>query len=311
MQHLPTWVLWGQSLTALLGIAAHAALALPFITALTLLVGQRERTRLCVCGSYRLTQLALCLAFFWPVTLLLDLGLQLSLPQGILRLPSGFSPWMPVMLPYSTAIAAWLGGVACLFWQMATSRPTYRLCLQEVDIPRDSSAVRVWPSWVATLCFFAAHTLPSCPFAGLPEGMTMGRAALAISSASLHTFFMYFTPAGALALLVFSHRPHGDRAFPAEDRQAAARWCTLWAMVGYFPYCLDNWGMFIGFTLRQDTLPSLILQRLPALAAVTAAFGCWTLLFFCRAPRRLWWLNTLAVFLLILGTILPFVVKFP
>lgn len=311
MQTLPTWILLWHWLTALLGVAAHAALALPLVTAFTLLAGRRENRRLCDFGGRELTRLNLALAAFWPAVLVSGVLLQLSPAQGVPRLPDDFSLWMPFMLPYSTAMLAWLGGVLCLFVQLALSRsaPAAAAGGAKRAMPSRTPRMRVGLAFLTALCFFAAQALPSCPFAGLPEGMTLTRAAVAVFTSSLHAFFTYFAPAGGFALLCLTLRPGLLRSWGCaeEDERNAARWCALWAMIGYMPFCLDRWGVTIGFALRPGAMPQAVAARVPELTALTLAVLCWVALFFRRAPRRLYRLNTLALLLLALGASAPFI----
>ena len=312
MQNLPGWMVLWQCLSALVRICAQAASVLPLVTALTLLAGKRENPRLCHLCCREMVRLNLILALLGPVQLISDVSFQLSLVHGAIRLPENFTPWMPVMLPYSSALAAWLAGIACLYIQLLVSRPAGdanpALSVSNIRMSRTI----IWGGFAVVLCFFAAQALPSCPFAGLPEGLTLTRAFVAIVSATLHAFFSYLTPAGAIALCFFSRREDllQDWGCTEKDELQGARWFSLWAMVGYIPYCLDRWGVSLGFALRPGGMPPAILARVPSLTMLTLAVLCWVILFYRRSSRKLYWLNSLGLLLLTLGEILP-LISFP
>ncbi len=311
MQTFSTWYVCWQWVAAVLGIAAHAALAMPLMTAFTLLVGQHKKNELCCLGGREMIRLNLVLAVFWPIVFISDVLLQFSLVQGRLHIPD-LSLWAPVMLPFSTAVVAWFIGVFCLSIQCILSRPTV-----------DKNSARQFPFFTATgscvclsllaaLSFFAAQALPSCPFAGLPEGMSIFRAVMAITLSSFHVFFTYLGAAGGLTLWYLSRKPQMIQHWGGtkEDEQHAARWCTLWAMIGYIPSCLDRWGITIGFALRPGNMPAAIAGRIPTLTAFSLATVCWAVLFLRRAPRRLYVLNSLGLLFLLMGTSFPYLWAF-
>lgn len=295
MHETPLWLQCWQFAAAVLGVAAGAAAALPVIALLTALAGRREHPCLGENGARAMTRLALALSPLWPVLLVAEVARQILVLRGGLSLPEGFSPWMPALLPYSSAVMAWLAGVLSLAFlaHRWRSGPATAMCVALL--------------LMAAGCFFAAQALPLWPFAGLPEGLTAGQAARAIALSTLHVFFTQFTPAGALALLYLHGHPHLAHSWgcPAEEEHAAARWCALWAMIGYGPYCLDRWGVLLGHALRPGQSLRHMGLSLLSLAAITLAVACWTLLFARRAPRRLLPLNVLALILLALGAALP------
>ncbi len=308
MQTFSTWHVCWQWMAAVLGIAAHAALAMPLVTAFTLLVGQHKKNELCCLGSREMMRLNLVLALFWPIVHISDVLLQFSHVQGKLNIPQGLSFWTPVMLPFSTAVVAWFIGVLCLSVQLILSRPTVeKTSARQIPFFTTTGAC-VCLSLLAALCFFAAQALPSCPFAGLPEGMTVFRAVMAITSSSFHVFFTYLSAAGGLTLWYLSRKPQLIQHWGGtkEEEQHAARWCTLWAMIGYIPYCLDRWGITIGFALRPGSMPAAIADRIPTLTAFSLAIVCWAVLFYRRAPRRLYVLNSLGLLFLLMGTSFPY-----
>lgn len=310
MQNIPTWLFFWQWINAILGIGAKAAVALPVITALTLFTGRRGNARLCAFGARSLTKLNLVLAVLGPLLVAAGVLALLAGLRGAEHMLDGLSFWMPAMRPYAAAILAWIAGLFCLLLYLAIDRKT--------ALPAPASGQERWQpgqiglraafSLLAALCFFAAQTLPNWPFSALPQGLSMKDAALAVLSSSTHEYFTAFAPAGSIALLVLAlnQRIAGSGKLGPDDEQKAARWCALWAMIGYIPRCIDQWGMVIGFSLRQGPLPQGIASQALALVPVTIAILCWVALFVRRAPRQLYWLNTTAFLLLILGASLPF-----
>ena len=169
--------------------------------------------------------------------------------------------------------------------------------------------LRVALALLAALCFFVAQVLPSWPFSGLPQGLTMSDVVLVVLSTTVHEYFTAFAPAGSVALLVLALKSgSGSAGLSAEDEQRAARWCALWAMVGFIPRCIDRWGLVLGLYLRPGPLPQGVADQALGLVPTTLAIACWVALFVLRAPRKLYWLNLLGAALLVLGASYPFLV---
>ena len=311
MQTIPFWLFCWQWIAAVLTLGASAASALPVIIALTLATGRRGNAGLSALGAHALARCAAGLAFLGP---LLVIGKVLALLAGV-RAPQnlldGISPWMPAMLPYTTSVVAWLAGIACLLGYLVANRAATQpqpSALQDNWQP-GQIGLRVGLSLLAALCFFIAQVLPNWPFSGLPQGLTMSDVAVAVLSNTVHDFFTAFTPAGCVALLVLAFKTSsGSAALAPQDEQRAARWCALWAMVGFIPRCLDRWGLVIGISLRSGPLPMGVAEQAMGLVPTTLAIACWVALFVLRAPRKLYWLNLLGALLLVLGASFPFIV---
>jgi len=308
MQTIPFWLFCWQWIAAVLKLGASAASAMPVIIALTLATGRRGHARLSAFGASRLAFCAAALAVLGPLLITGDVLALLANLRGTERMLDGVSVWMPAMLPYTTAVAAWLAGILCLLLYIAADRATPRPqpaagqdCWQPGQI-----GLRVGLALLAALCFFAAQVLPNWPFSGLPQGLTAGDVALAILSGNVHNSFTAFAPAGSVALLILSLTPRNDSAFSQDDEQRAARWCALWAMIGFIPRCIDRWGLVIGFSLRQGPLPAGVADQAMGLVPMTLAIACWVILFALRAPRKLYWLNILGLLLLMLSASFPF-----
>ena len=309
MQTIPSWLFCWQWIAVVLKLGASAASAMPVIVALTLATGRRGQARLSAYGARRLALAAATLAILGPLLLAGDVLALLASLRGPVHMLEGVSLWMPAMLPYTTAAAAWVGGIVCLLLYLKADsaaplpQPSAQDCWQPGQIGQ-----RVGLALLAALCFFAAQVLPNWPFSGLPQGLTVGDVALAVLSGNVHDYFTAFAPAGSIALIVLSltARRGVAAAFTPADEQRAARWCALWAMVGFIPRCIDRWGLVIGFSLRQGPLPLGLADQALGLVPMTLAIACWVALFTLRAPRKLYWLNTLGFLLLVVGVSFPF-----
>ncbi len=327
MQTFPIWLLCWQWLLSILSLGAAAAAGLPAVLALTLLAGRRGNARLCAFGAGRMARLAFRLAplgIFCAVGDHLGLIVQLRGWAGL----AGLYPLHPAMLPATSAALAWLAGMVCLFFYLKADAAAPLPALPEADQRRvkgrktaPDPALSQWeaPEFRSRLilalaalgCFFAALALLRWPFAGLPQGMELSAAAEAVLSTSIHDLFAALSPAGAAALLALTCLRTGpEGAPPAEDAlRKAGRWCALWALLGYIPRCLDRWGLFVGVSLRPGPLPPDVAAQALGLIPLTLAIACWALLFALRAPRRILWLNLLAIFFLLVRQSLPFVLR--
>ena len=311
MQTIPSWLFCWQWIAAVLTLGASAASAMPVIIALTLATGRRGNAPLCAAGAHILARCAAALALLGPLLAVGSVLALLASLRGPAHMLDGISPWMPAMLPYSTSVVAWLAGIACLIGYLVADRAAAQPqpsagqnCWQPGQV-----GLRVCLALLAALCFFVAQVLPNWPFSGLPQGLTMTDVVLVVLSTSVHDYFTAFAPAGSVALLVLALKSRtGSAALSADDEQRAARWCALWAMVGFIPRCIDRWGLVIGLYLRPGPLPQGVADQALGLVPTTLAVACWVALFVLRAPRKLYWLNLLGAALLVLGISYPFLV---
>lgn len=311
MQDLSLWTILPLCCNSLLGIGMNAAAALPLIIALTLLIGRRGQARFCAYGATRLAGLAFGLSWLGLPVMLVSLYALLSGLRAAGRNTADISLLSPPMLACTLPLLLWLAGIiaagllrrACAVAPLPPRR-------RPAEDRHATGAVRgrLWLCGLTGLCFFSTYVLPNWPFIALPPGMDLSRAATAVFSNALHKYFMAFTPAGALALLFLLCARRGVVANGFDEAQTAlaARWCALWATVGYIPFCLDRWGVLLGYMLR-GTLPDWLLPQLYALIPLTAAVACWGTLLGMGRPLRRSWLIGLGVALLALGESLPLI----
>ncbi|MGE9985911.1 spidroin-2 [Desulfovibrio sp. SGI.169] len=311
MQDISIWTILPLWCGGLLGIGMNAAAALPLIIALTLLIGRRGQARLCAYGAARLAGLTFGLSWLALPGMFAALHSLLSGLSAAGQRMSAISLASPPMLGCSLPLLLWLAGILCaaLLRRACVGAPLPPRRRPEED--RHATAAikgRLLLCALTALCFFSTYVLHNWPFIALPPGMDLGRAAGAVFSNALHKYFMAFTPAGALALLFLLRARRGAAAAGFDENQTAlaARWCALWATVGYIPFCLDRWGILLGYLLRGAT-PDWLLPQLYALIPLTAAVACWGTLLGMGNPLRRSWLMGLGVALLALGESLPFI----
>lgn len=232
----------------LLNFLASAAMSLPLIVALGLIIGRRGHAAFCVMGSRKLLGLAIGLAlcgFFHIPASYLAIVLPYGAQNGIfsaLSQPAGY-PWLFAGL-------CWLLALPPLY---AASNILRGMHVRNADDRYDFTYIRLpflFCAFASGL-FFASLILENWPFAGLPEGMEMERAAMAIMRNGLRKFFMSFSPAGAISLLYATHY-FQQKSDPANDvRIASFRWFCFWALAGSLPSLLTGWGLFLGAWARS------------------------------------------------------------
>lgn len=115
MQNIPEGLFYWQWASNILNIGMSAAAALPVIMALTLLAGRRGNARLCILGTQRLTRLTLGLGMLGPLLTAADLAATLVSLGGSASLLNSLSLWDDAVLPYTTTVLAWIGGLCCLW----------------------------------------------------------------------------------------------------------------------------------------------------------------------------------------------------
>ena len=113
------------------------------------------------------------------------------------------------------------------------------------------------------LTFFAAFFCLSWPFSGLPEGLPLSNALLAVLSHTEHQYFFSLLPAGLLPLLLFPvlWRTLEKAGIPEEERPFAERFLAAFAIAGALPHVLSLWGTIAGYLLRRD-IPFPIIAKL-------------------------------------------------
>lgn len=275
------------------GIICGAAIAMPMITALGLIVGRRGNAAFCLLGANCLFKLCLGLGilgiFHFPVSYLAAVaGLNITGSiWSLLLIPAGYSYW--------SAAIAWFCAVVCLF---AADRKFKSIC--QADSLRDNKYLFAFIKWpfvflLATSAFYLTSLcLENWPFGGLPKELSWDRAFMAILRHSIHRYFMDFCPAGAIALLFAPYWLAAPYFLPfREEGRRGKRWLALWAFAGCLPYCVQTWGLVIGLCLRGNLAGNLAAGldlQIASLACLTLGIVCWgVILLHKNAPSWLAW----------------------
>ena len=195
----PELTLWYWC-AALLGTAANAAATLPFMAALTLILGRRGHAAFCLRGAGALAGLALWLAAAWPVLVLGDALVRLSLTGDAPLMTRLMALLEPAGLGISASVAAWLAGTA-LVWSGRRACAAARAALPPgADSYRVPAVGMPLAALLAgSFCALAAFALRDWPFAGLPPGMDLWRAAAAVGKHACRSYFMAFASGGRVS----------------------------------------------------------------------------------------------------------------
>lgn len=305
---------WGA---ALLGIAANAAAALPFMAALALILGRRGHAAFCLAGAAALAGLGLWFSAAWPALVIGDALVELSrVPDVPLtrRLAAFFTP---AGAGLSLSVALWCAGIVCAWLGR-------RACLHKASAPpagRDNSSSRairlpLMALFGACACALAAFALRNWPFGGLPPGMDFTRAAGAVLKHACRAYFTAFSSGGAVGLMLaalVARRGWLGRPLPAAEAAGAVRWCAVWAVAGAVPQLLERWGVALGLWLRGGAgLPAeghAALFQLVALGLLTLAVAAWGALLAARAPQGRLALAPVGLALLLLSASAPWALR--
>lgn len=290
----------------LLAFLAAAAGSMPFLIALGLIIGRRGHAAFCIYGSRRLCGLALGLAcaalFYFPssyLAVVLPYGLHASILDGIF-LPAG-RPWL-------VALLCWLLGIFIL-WLASGSLKALRMEGKEDRYQFRFIRPVFMLLMLASLAFFAALFMENWPFAGLPEGMNVERAAMAIARHSMRRFFMSFSPAGAIALLYASYFfSRSGRSGDQEEERGSLRWFSFWAAAGAVPSLFISWALQL-LSWNRAALPGLANTNLIILGLIlqSMAAGLWIWIFI--RPKKAGTRVILAFLLALLKSFWPLFIR--
>lgn len=276
--YLPSFML-----TGLLELVCNAIAASPLIIACGLLAGRRANSDLALKGNLFFGKIAAYTGFipalYFAISFIIQVRALPIQPQSLLSL--AFSP--PGMPWTSSAI------IACCAWVtliLALGSLRNVLFIEGTGLYSFHSVKKPILLYLASACLFLlSFFLSSYPFAGLPQGLSFGKALFAITRHAGRQFFMALSPAGALAVLTAFIFFKNSELTP-EVKRICIRWTSLWAAMGYIPYLVQAWGLLIGISLRSAGPASVGLSlQIANLALCTASTGCWAYLFFKPAPK--------------------------
>lgn len=256
-----------------------AASTLPFLIALGLIIGRRGHAAFCLQGSRKISGMAMwlaCVGFFYFTISYLTIVLPYGLSKNVLS-----SIFLPQGRPWLAAALCWLAGIFILFLAKASLK---RIIAPAAEDRYRFRLIRVAFILFSTtsFVFMTALFLEHWPFAGLPEGMSMERAAIAIARNSMRHFFQSFSPAGAFALLYaawfFSH-PSLKKV--KLEKAGSLRWFAFWAIAGAVPSLFISWGLQLASWSRA-TLPEMANPKLILLGLLfqTLAIATWIWIIF-------------------------------
>lgn len=294
-------------LLALLALMVYASAALPLIMALELIFGRRGNGRFCLFGTARLLDFALCLSIsglcYYPLSYL----------SQILVFDSRVSLWAPFFslpgMPWSSALLAWITGflilMACrMLFPASPPGPQDKYPFKFIKKPFSALLG-------AAFCFWGSFMLVRWPFAGLPQGLDLERAALAIAHDAFRHYFMAFSPAGAFSLAYIAVNLRAlEQTATAWQISMAFRWFAFWAALGYIPGLLQNWAVAMGLGYRgalSSHLATSFFAQITGMSLLTAAIVCWAVAALKKEPLPL--LAWLGLALLIFKESLPFILK--
>lgn len=251
----------------------NAAAAMPIITLFTMIAACKRDAAFCMWFSWNAIKLDIALSMCSLFCLLFQTGYMLA---RFVR--DGASLSISVImqrafLPWTSSILLWCVGIIFLFLALVKCERKLNLAGKDANM--------TFPAIPAILCalgatiFFSTFITINWPFAGLPPGMDLPQAVAAICRNGLHRYFSGFTPAGAclLASWQFFVKTSKNDISP-EQSGMAIRWSALWALAGYTPYCIQNWGLSIGIML-QTGIPEFLKWKIYSLLSLTFSLGCW------------------------------------
>lgn len=308
-----TLTLWHWC-ASLLGIAANAAATLPFMAALALILGRRGHAAFCLRGAGALAGLALWLSAAWPILIVADAFVQLSLTGNAPLVTRLTALLTPAGAGISTSVALWLVGALCVWFGRRACARTAATLPSGVD----SYTVRAVGVPLTTLllaagCALGAFALRNWPFAGLPADMGIWRAASAVGKHACRAYFAALTSGGAVGLLLAAAvARQQETATPlptATETVGGVRWCAFWAVAGCLPQSLERWGLALGGWLRGGAPvpanPHAALFQLVALVLLTLALAAWAAILVARNPLRRLPLAPAGLVLLFLAASVP------
>lgn len=270
-------------------VIAGTALAMPALLLLALIAGRRGHAASCLWGAARLARAGFALAaagcvYFWFYYSLV-FGIEPGPPAAAAEaLRAGL--WL--------AVGLWLAGVGCT-WLILKRSETFPVPAApdadsgislEKGAPPAEARLELgdlqpvpWLCLAAVLLFIGAMFSLGGIFAAPPQGMEADTYIRTLARSALHAAFSDISLAGGAALaLLWMLR---DRPQLADEATfcAAARWCAIWACVGFFPGVIDHWGdLILTATHGADV------RITPAAVLRSAAFFRTLMLAFWMAP---------------------------
>lgn len=297
---------------SLLGVTANAAATLPLMAALAILIGRRGHAAFCLAGARTLAGLALCLTAAWPLLVVTDAMVQLSLATQAPLTSRLAALFTRAGAGISLGVAAWVCGAGFLWLgRSACAAAAMRLSPGADRYPARAVRAPLAALLAAAFCALCALALKNWPFAGPPPGMDLWRVAAVVGKHACRAYFTALTSGGAVGVALVAARAGGQEGRPdTTEITGAVRWCALWAVAGALPQLLERWGLTVGVWLRGSAAPlpgnpRAALIQVVALGLLTLAVAGWAALLVGRRPLRHLPLAWAALALLLLAVSAP------
>lgn len=293
-------------LLLLLKYPLHAAQLLPLILLLSYPLGRRSYGRLCLWGTTRLSRLAVWLCWISLLLLFLDYAREvLALPRW-----QDLPPWRLHSMAGSLLAAALAGVCLAALRRCERKFPHFPAQLADEETCYDGRGIRQPMLWSlgALLAFFGMALLLEGILMPPPQGMESAAMQELVFSSTLHHTFAKLAPAGGAALICLYFLRHEPVLAANGNFERTARWCAIWATLGYFPTCIDIWSDMLLVPVQHfrygTPLQELPLSLWGGIVPLTAAMLLWAVFLFRPEQARRLWLLCLPFALLLLREVL-------
>lgn len=266
------WIILTGWLLDLLTIPVNGLSVLPLLLILGFAAGRRGNATLCLNGNLEFWRLGVYWSLLIPLYYLLSF-LALVIPMNTPEASIWDALFSLAGLPWLSSFVSALCG-CLLFWSgLLCSRTVLKgLPIQKEKYSFNKFKPLVWFLLGAAAFFFAAFWLINWPFAGLPVGLAMDKAMMAIGRHAARAYFNALSSAGALCLLVCLYWRFDN----STQRLLAFRWFSFWAAIGYLPYAIVSLGYLLGVYARGSLAAmAAILNQALGLVFLIGAIICW------------------------------------
>lgn len=257
----------GQLAADLLYLAANGASGLSILVAIGLCAGRKGHADCYLSSGRMLLKLAFILGilgafyFFWAYLLQV-------LPYG----NNFYVVWQPFFeapgLPWSSSLTVWIIGTALIFLAKSflPHSTSDRYSLSDIKFSLAFCCL-------AGLCSFASYCLVNWPFGGLPAGLEIDQAILAIFRNAGSRFFMGLGVGGGIALAFYKN-------YQSNCRYLILRWLAIGATLCYLPHLLRMYSVFLGMSVSGKTYGAMSLHfsALSAMLCASGAVCCWIMM---------------------------------
>ncbi len=311
---VPFWLAIWQAAESILNVATEAALALPVMLLLCLILGRRTQRGAMARVGQMFYKLGLVTGVFAVLAVAGSGFVSLvALPSAMPSLEP--QPFEPLALPWLATTYATIGdaaGVLMLVFCAMLASPVWRTAVADLDANtaqwmRRRATLAACFALVAFACMAASFMVRSWPFLGLPEQMTSETVFNVLAKHTWRTCCGALLPAGALAVLHFFlsltpvsaeiKRQNRERrraevipgtaeevAPLSDEDKITLRMCTAFALAGAaFQFMDASYVAFHSMASMGSGLRMSIMRFGPFLVTA-ASIVCWAFIF--ARPRR-------------------------